>query len=148
MAWWRVPALPGPWGVPDGLLVVLLAWILTRRMAISAPAVLGTGAGLGALKDLAGSGPFGAWLAIFAVTAWLAARADRAIARDHPLAQGVWLAMCAFGTTVAYAGLLGCRGEGQMALALVVYFGIPSAVATALGGVLAWPSLRWVLAFR
>ncbi len=58
-ALWRIPALPGPWGVPDGLLIAVLAWALLPRPSRSGAAPLWVGAVLGVLKDLASGGPFG-----------------------------------------------------------------------------------------
>lgn len=147
-ALWRRPALPGPWGVPDGLLLALLAWVLSRRGTVTTSAALWVGAGFGALKDAAGSGPFGGWVVIFAVTAWLAARADRTIARDHPVPQFLWVTLCAMGTVAAYAALMAVRGEAGLAWALAGYFLIPSAVLTALAGLVLFPLCQRLLVGR
>jgi len=144
-ALWRIPTLPGPWGVPDGLLLALLAWAFAWRTSVSWTVPMGTGALMGGLKDLASGGPGGSWLLIFAGTAWVATRSARLIVRDHPLAQVVWITVFAMGTILAHAMLLVLRGERMMAGPLVGYFLIPSALATALTSLLLFPLLRRIL---
>lgn len=145
-ALWRVPSLPGPWGVPDGLLIAVLAWALLPRRARSGSAPLWVGAALGMLKDFASGGPFGLWTAIFAITAWVAREASRSIEQDHPLTQGAWVAVFAAGTTLLYAAFLALRGDGGVAGALLWYFLIPSSLATAVVSLGLFPILRHLLA--
>ena len=145
-ALWRWPSLPGPFGVPDGLLVALLAWVLARpERATSGNAPFWMGAVLGALKDVASSGPVGGWTAIFAATAWVAARSQHLIARDHPVAQLGWVTLFALGTVLAYSALAGVRGEGTLALHLATTFSIPSALTTALSSLGLFPLIRRIL---
>lgn len=141
-ALWRFPPLPGPWGVPDGLLIALLAWAFAHREPVPPTTALRMGGLLGILKDLAGGGPFGAWGAILAGTAWLATRGARTIARDHPWAQLLWVTAFALGTELAYAALLGVAGSPRAAGALLGYFLIPSALATALVSLGLFPLLK------
>ena len=141
-ALWRIPALPGPWGTPDLLLLGVLAWGLIPHPAASLWVTFGVGAGVGFLKDLASGGPLGAWTAIFAVTAWLVTRSARTMASDHPLTRGLWLFLFAMGTIAGYALLLGFRGAWAMAGGLLGYFLVPSALATALAGLVIVPWLQ------
>ena len=144
-ALWRIPSLPGPWGVPDGLLIAVLAWALRPRRSRSGVTPLWVGATLGLLKDLASGGPFGLWTAIFAVTAWVAHRASRLIEQDHPVTQGAWVAVFAAGATLAYAAFLALQGNGGVAGAVLWYFLLPSALATAVVSLGLFPILRRLL---
>ena len=141
-ALWRVPALPGPWGAPDGLLLMLLAWAFAPRAPRPSWGPFGLGACVGTLKDVASSGPMGSWLLVFAVTAWLATRIAGIIARDHPFSQLLWVGLFASSTLVVYAALVGLRGEWSLAGSLLVYFWMPSTVTTALASLAVFPLLR------
>lgn len=140
-ALWRLSPLPEPW-VPDGLLLALLGWVFAQRALPSWSSSVGHGAVLGGLKDLAGSGPFGGWLLVFAAAAWLTSRGARTIARDVPTTQVVWVAFFAAGTIAAYAGWLAVCGDGAMTPALVWVFGLPSALATGAASLLVFPIVR------
>ena len=143
-ALWRLSPLPEPW-MPDALLLALVGWVLAQRALPSWFSSVGRGAVLGGLKDLAGSGPFGGWLVVFAATAWLTSQGARTIARDVPITQVLWVALFTAGATIAYAGWLAVCGQGAMALPLVWVFGLPSALATGAASLVLFPLVRRIV---
>lgn len=140
-ALWRIPPLPPPWGPPDGLLVAMLAWTLTRRPEPSWQRATAVGALIGALKDAATGGPFGLWTMVFAATSWLATRNAHMIARDEPVVQFLWITAFAMGTILAYALVMGLRGEGPLAFGIIASFLIPSSLVTGAAGLILFPLL-------
>lgn len=143
-ALWRVPhVLGGPW-MPDGLLLALLAWAFAQKAQPSAMSALGRGAAVGGLKDLISSGPFGGWLVVYAVTAWLATRAARTIARDDAWSQVLWVAVFSLGTIVAQAIWLSAHGDGVTGGAVFRSFWFASPVATGLASLALFPLIKRV----
>ncbi|MBI1952622.1 MAG: hypothetical protein HYS41_00670 [Candidatus Omnitrophica bacterium] len=82
-----IPALPLVFD-PAFLLLVFLGFQKSR----GAPLWL-IGAGLGFLKDLAGGGPFGAWLVSFALIGWILTHGRHLVEWEDPLVQSLAAAL-------------------------------------------------------
>ncbi|MBI4314149.1 MAG: rod shape-determining protein MreD [Candidatus Omnitrophica bacterium] len=142
---WRFPEFPGPFGIPDGFLLVLLAWAFSQNRPLPASQPLGFGASLGLLKDLTGTGLFGGWMVALAFVTWLALQGTRTLECDHPLAQLLWVTLFAMAATGIQMLLLG-MSDGRLAWgALFGYHWIPSSLLTGLFSLAAFPLIKSVL---